>query len=464
MITPARSSTRSIRRRDQKSLVRLSAQARWRRTVFKLEALEERTLLSALSPAPSAALVLNQGGAYGSPQANGLMHFVSQLGSGPVATSSSPAAGQVVTPTAPTTFSLTFNEPIVPSSVDPAEFTVNGIPAGSDSVSPDDTTIYYTYNTSPVTKQGTESMDLPADSVIGANDGQSNPVAFSASFYYVVTQLQVLATSPAVGSVLTVPVTDLVVEFNTAFNLSTLRTSDFQLSQGTVQSALPLTPKSVELTLSGVTQDGSLTLTVPAGGIQDTLGVPNAAFTGAYVTDIVSQPYPTPLQAVNPAGSLIYDPTVTGSIGFVGDTDSYTLSLTGGQTLSLVLSTDPNLIGMVALLGPGGSTIASATAAAAGDDAVLESAPIATAGTYSLVVAGSGDTTGNYTLQAILNAAYKQGNGTNNSIASAYDLTPRSPAWERPLPPTAPVCWAPSIPLTTPTSTSSISTRANPPR
>ena len=58
-----------------------------------------------------------------------------------------------------------------------------------------------------------------------------------------------------------------------------------------------------------------------------------------------------------------------------------------------------------------------------GDDAVLETAPITTAGTYSLVVAGSGGTTGNYTLQAILNAAYKQATGTNNSIASAYVLS-----------------------------------------
>ena len=40
-----------------------------------------------------------------------------------------------------------------------------------------------------------------------------------------------------------------------------------------------------------------------------------------------------------------------------------------------------------------------------------------------MVVSGSGGTTGNYTLQAILNAVYKQSTGTNNSIASAYDLT-----------------------------------------
>ena len=100
------------------------------------------------------------------------------------------------------------------------------------------------------------------------------------------------------GSVLTVPVTDLVVQFNTAFNPYTVNASDFQLSQGTVVSAVPLTSQSVDLTLSGVTQDGTLTLTIPAGAMLDPYGVPNLAFTGTYIIDIVTAPYPTPLQGV----------------------------------------------------------------------------------------------------------------------------------------------------------------------
>ena len=47
---------------------------------------------------------------------------------------------------------------------------------------------------------------------------------------------------------------------------------------------------------------------------------------------------------------------------------------------------------------------------------MLQTAPVATAGTYSLVVGGVGGTTGNYTLQAILNAVYKQATDSNNSI------------------------------------------------
>ena len=205
-------------------------------------------------------------------------------------------------------------------------------------------------------------MNLSADSVTGA-DGP-NLVPFSENFYYVQTQLQVTGTSPAVGSVLTVPdtdQTDLVVQFNKAFNPTTINTSDFQVSQGSVVSAVPLTSQSVDLTLSGITQDGSLTLTVPFGVILDTLGVPNAVFTGNYIVDIVSEPYPTPLQGQDPAGSLIYDPSVSGTIGFAGNTDTFTLPLAAGQTLSLVMTTAPGLIGTVTLLDPNDNVIGTAT-------------------------------------------------------------------------------------------------------
>ncbi len=81
--------------------------------------------------------------------------------SGPAVTASDPSQGEVVTTTPPTNFSLKFNEPIVPSSVDAGDFTVNGIPADWDILSPDDTTIFYSFTSSPVITQG------------AANDGAS---------------------------------------------------------------------------------------------------------------------------------------------------------------------------------------------------------------------------------------------------------------------------------------------------
>ena len=146
---------------------------------------------------------------------------------------------------------------------------------------------------------------------------------------------------------------------------------------------------------------------------------PSAALTSSTSS---SEPYPTPLVGKDPAGSLIYDPSVTGSIGFVGDTDTYTLPLAAGQTLSLVYTTGSGLTGTVTLLDPNNKVIGTATGSGPGATVVLETAPITTAGTYSLVASGSGGTTGNYTLQAILNATYKQATDSINTIGTAYNL------------------------------------------
>ena len=70
-----------------------------------------------------------------------------------------------------------------------------------------------------------------------------------------------------------------------------------------------------------------------------------------------------------------------------------------------------------------GISLRAPTAAPGQTTLVLETAPIATAGTYSIVVGGVADSTGNYTLQAILNAVYKQASDPINSIGTAYDLS-----------------------------------------
>ena len=367
------------------------------------------------------------GSGIGSEQAENLLPFLSLYDLGPAVVSSDPAQGQVVTTTPPTTFSLTFNEPIVPSSVEAADFTVNGIPADGDSLSPDDTTIFYTFSSSPVINQGVETMELPADSVIGANDGQFNHAAFTATFFFVFTQLQVSATSPPVGSIFKIPTPpgtiDLVVQFNEAFDPYAITTSDFLVSQGTVASAKVLTPEAVDLTITGITQDGTLTLTIPPGGSSTNTGFPVSDSPARTSSTSSRKPYPLPLQGQPPAGSLIYDPSISGSIGFSGETNTYTLPLAAGQQLTAVLGTSGGLIGTITLEDPNGNTIATATGSGANATVVLQSEPVTAAGTYSLIVSDSGGTTGSYTLQAILNAVFTQPTDNINSIGTAYNLS-----------------------------------------
>jgi hypothetical protein len=132
--------------------------------------------------------------------------------------------------------------------------------------------------------------------------------------------------------------------------------------------------------------------------------------------------YPTPLVAKNPLGSLIYDPSASGSIGAAGNTVDYTLKLAANQTLTLVLTPSAGLTGSLRIGDPNNNTIATSTGSAAGATVVIETAPVTTAGTYTLGVSGANSTTGTYTLQAILNAAYVQPTQAT-SIAMAYDLS-----------------------------------------
>ena len=179
--------------------------------------------------------------------------------------SSNPAAGSIVTGTAPTTFSLTFSEPIDPTSITAGDFTVDGTSADSASLSGDGLTITYTFNTSPVITQGSETMSLPGRGGQGARrrDRQRGVLR------------ELLLRHDAAPGLGHQPGRGLdprrpghrhgrpVQQGLRSRTRSAPATSSS--ARAASSSAVPLTSQAVDLTLSGVTQDGTLTLTVPAG-------------------------------------------------------------------------------------------------------------------------------------------------------------------------------------------------------
>ena len=64
-------------------------------------------------------------------------------------TTADPACGSVVD-TQPTDFIIDLSDPVDPSTVQASDFTVNGTPANNFSLSNGDTTITFTFDTSPV--------------------------------------------------------------------------------------------------------------------------------------------------------------------------------------------------------------------------------------------------------------------------------------------------------------------------
>ena len=97
-------------------------------------------------------------------------------------TSTVPASGSTVS-TQPVDFVINLTDPVDPTTVQPTDLTVNGTPANSDALSNGNATITFHYNSSPVTTQGVQTMNIAAGAFNKVSGG--DPVlAFSGTFCY----------------------------------------------------------------------------------------------------------------------------------------------------------------------------------------------------------------------------------------------------------------------------------------
>jgi hypothetical protein len=250
--------------------------------------------------------------------------------------------------------------------------------------------------------------------VLKLNNGQG--ITSVSSPIDVYAPLQVGSTSPPVGGVLTLPVpatpVTLNVNFNDPITPSSISTSTLALSgiAGATVSAVSVLAgnTTASFTISGITTNGTLTASIAAGAVHDQYGYPNLAFSGSYITHIQTQAFPVPLTSVAPAGSLVYEGTVSAVLNPAGVTDTYTLAVDPRQTVSvLVTPTSSGLQPSVRLIDPTGAVIGTGTAAAAGQDALIQATATTgtMTGTYQIVIGGAGSTLGNCTVQVTLNAA-----------------------------------------------------------
>ncbi len=150
-----------------------------------------------------------------------------------------------------------------------------------------------------------------------------------------------------------------------------------------------------------------------------------------FATDVDTRALPTPLEAVEPLGSLVYQtpdvPNSKGTIVAADDTDGFTIDLDAGQTASIVIGVP--LGGLQPTVSfvyePDSTVLGSATAPAVGEDAVLQTIAITDPGTYRIEV-GSADGLGLYSVQLFLNAAVEDeahGGPTNDNPTDAQSLS-----------------------------------------
>ena len=181
---------------------------------------------------------------------------------------------------------------------------------------------------------------------------------------------------------------------------------------------------TVQFTLA-IPTEGTLTASIASGAVVNEYGYPGLAYAASYAANIGTAPFPVPLTAVNPLGSLVYQGSTTGLLAWVGDTNSFTIALDAGQTLTACVLPAAALQANLTITAPGGATLGSATAAAAGKQTFVQTVPSAPRGrTRSPSArrrARSAPTRSSW-ISMRLSRSRSHDGATNNTFASAQSL------------------------------------------
>lgn len=184
--------------------------------------------------------------------------------------------------TPPTSFIVQTSNSINPATLQASDFKVNGIAATAFSYTTNSHKISFTFSTSPVTTQGQQLIAIDAgafQSVVGSKD----VLAFSSKFRYDALPMQVVSTTPTVGSTIAPPLVTFDLNLNEPVAPASVAVDDLVISQGTVSSFELLNGDStVRFTLAGVTSTGSFTASLPEGAFNDVFGNKSLAFSGNY--------------------------------------------------------------------------------------------------------------------------------------------------------------------------------------
>ena len=187
-------------------------------------------------------------------------------------------------------FVINLTDPVDPSTVQAGDLIVNGSKPESFALSNNNGTITFSFNTSPITQQGLQTMHISTGTLLRASDGRPN-LDFACTFNYALVQLQVTTTVPAVGGTFS-PEAPQTYQYDVNWNIpvdpNSVQASDLSLSgiqDATVNSVTVINNAMTTSFMINVPYGGSLTVTIPVGAITDAFGNPNAAFTGNYTVD-----------------------------------------------------------------------------------------------------------------------------------------------------------------------------------
>ncbi|MCH8046641.1 MAG: tandem-95 repeat protein [Planctomycetes bacterium] len=346
-----------------------------------------------------------------------------------VVDSTMPGDGSTLT-TTPSTYEVHFSDRVNLSTLDAGDLLINGTPATQIDAVPDGDTVIFTL---PALGDGVHSVEIAGGSILDLQGTAIDP--FSATFAVDTTGPRVISSSLQEGDNVPAGGLTVTIQFDELLSDASLGAEDVLLIGALTGAHAPDTfnydgPSStLNLGYNSLLDDNyTLTLTSGDGAFEDLPGndldgeplafpiPPNRSGDGVaggdfvvnFSIDVEVTAYPTPLDSRLPLGSLIYDASVDGAISFASDTDSFTLDVDDGQTITVVVDPDATLNATLELFDPSSNSLARSVSSAAGLDAVLQTVATVGAGTYTVTVGGEGGATGNFTLRVILNAAVEE--------------------------------------------------------
>lgn len=329
---------------------------------------------------------------------------------------------------------------IDPNSIDPGDVQIDGVDAVGVSVADQNTLLF------DLPASLSEGLHEVTIAVGALSSLQGDPIeAYTGQFEIDLTYPTVAASNVSDGQ--WVPTGDLSLEITFSETMRTAQISAADFALDALGESISYTPDTISwdqagevmtLTYSGIVEDDyQFTLTSADGSFEDIPGWDldgdfDGNEGGAYVLSFKAEPVvdsvPLPVVSQLPDGSMAFNvPTIDSQIDFADDTDSFTIDMDAGQTLSAVLTSAPWLQARMTLSGPDGGSVSpvTVTAAAQGNSLLIQTFAITEAGTYTFAVSSANDTTGAYSLSVLLNAhtEVEQFNGTpNNDIPGAEDL------------------------------------------
>lgn len=337
----------------------------------------------------------------------------------------------------PTFVDIAFSEALSMLGIEAADLTVNGQAAlGVTLLDP------YTLRfdiTGLVDADDTYTLELAEGAV---NDLQnSGNAAFSRAFIYDIGMPTITATNVAEGEVLTPGAHTFTATFSEDMATANLGAEDVLLvNTATGQSFTPASvaydpgTRTATVSYANLTE-GAYTLTLVSGAnaFRDLVGNPldgdpgSSGAENAVVHFHVDAADATlAFTPVTPAGSLIHQAEATGrALHGTSDTDSFTVNLDAGQTLTFwALPTAGSAVMAIELVDAGDMSLGRVEATAAGQAVLLQTIAASGSGTYTLRVSSLAGA-GQYTLKALLNSAAEVElvNGTgNDSQANAQNI------------------------------------------